>query len=120
MKVAADVVGPTFRPKRSPGTAKAPFREAVAIALTKQVWEKKRSSLLLTVSTTPAFGCLVSAFFFFFFFLCVCVCVCVCVFFFASGDVIFGLWGSICASAKRSLPLPLRTEKGTSAIIYLV
>lgn len=37
VKVAVDVVGPTFRPKKSPGTAKSPFRDAVAIALTKQV-----------------------------------------------------------------------------------
>ncbi|CAN0187607.1 unnamed protein product [Pylaiella littoralis] len=37
VKVAADVVGPTFRPKKNLGTAKLPFREAVAIALAKQV-----------------------------------------------------------------------------------
>eukprot|EP00752_Nemacystus_decipiens_P009512 g8503.t1 len=37
VKVAADVVGPTFRPKKSPGPAKSPFRDAVAIALAKQV-----------------------------------------------------------------------------------
>lgn len=36
-KVLADVFGPTFRPKKSTGAAKAPFRDGVAIALAKQV-----------------------------------------------------------------------------------
>lgn len=36
-KVVGDVFGPTFRPKKSTGMTKPPFREAIAIALTKQV-----------------------------------------------------------------------------------
>ncbi|CAM9651121.1 unnamed protein product [Ectocarpus sp. 12 AP-2014] len=37
VKVVADVLGPTFRPKGSQGKAKAPFRDSIAIALAKQV-----------------------------------------------------------------------------------
>ncbi|CAM9522130.1 unnamed protein product, partial [Hapterophycus canaliculatus] len=37
IKVLVDVVGPTFRPKKSPGKAKSPYRDPVAIALAKQV-----------------------------------------------------------------------------------
>lgn len=38
MKVLFDVVGPTFRPKKSPGvSAKLPFPEPIAIALSKKV-----------------------------------------------------------------------------------
>lgn len=39
-KVVGDVFGPTFRPRKSTGMAKPPFREAIAIALTKQVYKR--------------------------------------------------------------------------------
>ncbi|CAM9342130.1 unnamed protein product [Ascophyllum nodosum] len=43
IKVFVDVVGPTFRPKKSPGvSAKLPFRDPIAIALVKQVLSAAR------------------------------------------------------------------------------
>lgn len=48
-KVLADVVGPTFRQKRSPGMVKPPFRDAIAVALAKQVKERRnRDGKVLT------------------------------------------------------------------------
>ena len=46
-KVVGDVFGPTFRPKKSTGMAKPPFREAIAIALTKQVTRGVPSTIVV-------------------------------------------------------------------------
>ena len=46
-KVVGDVFGPTFRPKKGTGMTKPPFREAISIALTKQVTRRATPNRLL-------------------------------------------------------------------------